>query len=140
MGKRSKQYALKRRESRRRAKRIARRKGEVDSMNEEDKMLNAQSSKHSFQEENTPSKDPDQARQSLEELRANYKRVRELLNMEQRRPRVFEKECLRCLRHRNEKVNAAKNKLRVLMFSGETFGSRYLLAAIAKHQRHRKLQ
>ena len=49
-------------------------------------MLNVQSSKDSFQEENTPSEDPDQAWQSLEELRANYKRVQELLNMEQRRP------------------------------------------------------
>ena len=60
--------------------------------------------------------------------------------MEKRRPRVFEKDCLRCLRRKNEKVNAAKNKLQVLMYSGETFGSRYLLATIAKHQRHGKLQ
>ena len=140
MGKRSKQYALRQRENRRRAKRIARRKEEVDSVNEEDKMLNVQSSKHSFQEENTPREDADETQLSLEELRAKYLRLRELLNMEQRRPRVFEKDCLRCLRRRNEKVNAAKNKLRVLMFSGETFGSRYLLAAIAKNQRHGKLQ
>ena len=42
-------------------------------MNEEDKMLNVQSSEHWFQEENTLSEDSDEARQSLEELRANYK-------------------------------------------------------------------
>ena len=48
-------------------------------------MLNVQSSKHSFQEENTLREDPDEA-QLLEELRAKYVRLRELLNMEQRRP------------------------------------------------------
>ena len=75
MGKRSKQYALRRRESQRRAKCIARRKEEVYSVHEEDKMLNAQSSKHSFQEEKTLREDPDEA-QSLEELRAKYVRLR----------------------------------------------------------------
>lgn len=75
MGKRSKQYALRQRESQRRAKCIARRKEEAYSVHEEDKMLNAQSSKHSFQEEKTLREDPDEA-QSLEELRAKYVRLR----------------------------------------------------------------
>ena len=51
-------------------------------------MLNVQSSKHSFQEENTPREDADETQLSLEELRAKYLRLQELLNMEQRRPRV----------------------------------------------------
>lgn len=37
------------------------------------------------------------SQQAAEKLKADYERLRKLLYMEQRRPRIFEKECCRCL-------------------------------------------
>lgn len=150
MGKRSKHYALRQRENRRRAKRIAassrKRLDICDTAVQEGKMLDqdAQSSqldcqvanKHSLREVEKLPENSHEAQQSPENRKAQeYKRIRQLLYMEQRRPRVFEKQCLRCLMQRNRKIEAINNTLQRAMFSGKTFGSRYLLAAIAKNRR-----
>ena len=74
------------------------------------------------------------SQRAIEPLKADYERLRKLLYMEQRRPRVFEKDCIKCLRRKNAKLAAATNTLRTMMFSGKTFGSRYLLAALKRNK------
>ena len=146
MGKRSKRYALRQRENRRRAKRIAARWRKHRDVNEsadhEGKMVDeeARSSQQDCQVESRQSLQEaeilaeNRQQQSLEEVTAQeYRQIRQLLYMEQRRPRVFEKQCVRCLRQRNRKIAAMNNTLRRAMFSGKTLGSRYLLAAMQKN-------
>lgn len=75
----------------------------------------------------TLSQDPE-----VQKIVADYERMRKLLRMEQQRPIIFEKNCLICERRKNRRAAVANQTLRHQMFSGETFGSRYLLAALDK--------
>ena len=74
--------------------------------------------------------------QASEQMKSDYERLRKLLYMEQRRPRIFEKDCTQCLR-RSAKLAAAMNTLHTMMFSGKSFGSRYLLAALKRDRNTR---
>lgn len=64
-------------------------------------------------------------------------RLRELLYVEQRlrKARVYYSECVPCQRKRQAVTGDAKQSLQGRMLSGETFGSRYLLAALAAKKR-----
>ena len=65
-------------------------------------------------------------------------RLHILLYEEQRRPRVFHSECIQCQRKREAKIVDAKQSLQYRMYSGESLGSRCLLAALAaKKKMHR---
>lgn len=70
--------------------------------------------------------------QEVQKIVADYERMRKLLRMEQQRPIIFEKNCLVCERRKNRRAAIASQTLRHQMFSGKTFGSRYLLAALDK--------
>ena len=58
-------------------------------------------------------------------------RLRTLLYEEQRKPRVFHTECVQCQKRREAKIMEAKQSLHYRMYSGESAGSRYFLAALA---------
>lgn len=64
------------------------------------------------------------------ELEANNQRLRKLLIMEQQRPHIFLKDCLKCQQRLNDRDSASNMNLRELMFSGNTIGSRNLLAEL----------
>lgn len=72
--------------------------------------------------------------QATEMIKSNYQRLRKLLYMEQGRSRIFE-ECYNCMRRRNNEIAKATNTLHAMMFSGKTFGSRYLITALKRKQR-----
>lgn len=57
--------------------------------------------------------------------------LRGRLYEEQQKPRVFHSECVQCQSKREAKIMDAKQSLHYMMYSGESFGSRYLLAALA---------
>lgn len=150
-GTKSKRYTSKKRANRRETKRRGRR--------EESKGIELpQSSEHSVQEEHGNKQESTQppgevrgeavvdrsydgqltsSQQATEKMKTDYQRLRELLYMEQRRPRIFEKECYRCMRRRNAELAKATNSMREMMFSGKTFGSRYLIAALKKNKMHK---
>lgn len=62
---------------------------------------------------------------------AECQRLRTLLYKEQRKPSVFHSECVQCQSRREARIRDAKQSLQYRMFSGESVGSRYLLAALA---------
>ena len=157
-GKRSKEYNLKKRRIRRQAKRRSRREGRKDSelpraskdslpvsqgyQQEEDThaLYEARTEDHNTDESEHNDEKPTSSRQttSMEMLKADNERLRRLLDMEQRRPRILEKECYECVRRRNTGIAAGRDSLHQMMFSGKTFGSRYLLAAINKNNQRRR--
>ena len=61
----------------------------------------------------------------------NCQRLRTLLYQEQCKPRVFHSECVQCKSKRQAKTIEARQSLYYRMYSGESAGSRYLLAALA---------
>jgi len=69
----------------------------------------------------------------LRELKANYDRVRQMLYEEQRKPRNIYLECATCMQRRSRKAELARQSLRARMFSGDSVGSRQLLAALRYH-------
>lgn len=69
----------------------------------------------------------------LKVLKANYDRVCQMLYEEQRKPRNIYLECARCMQRRRIKAELARQSLRARMFSGESLGSRQLLAALRCH-------
>lgn len=63
-------------------------------------------------------------------LQADHDRVCGMLYEEQRKPRKIYMECRRCLEERQLKAALAEQSLKARMFSGESYGSRQLLAAL----------
>ena len=61
----------------------------------------------------------------------NCQRLCTLLYQEQCKPRVFHSECVQCKSKRQAKTVKARQSLYYRMYSGESAGSRYLLAALA---------
>ena len=61
----------------------------------------------------------------------NCQLLRTLLYQEQCKPRVFHSECVQCKSKRQAKTIEARQSLYYRMYSGESAGSRYLLAALA---------
>lgn len=66
-------------------------------------------------------------------LKANYDRVRQMLYEEQRKPRNVYLECVTCVNRRSRKAELARQSLHARMFSGDSVGSRQLLAALRYH-------
>ena len=62
-------------------------------------------------------------------------RLRILLYEEQREPHVSHSECIQCQSKREAKIVDAKQSLQYRMYSGESVGSRYLLAALAANKK-----
>ena len=62
---------------------------------------------------------------------SNCQRLRTLLYQEQCKPSVFHSECVQCKSKRQAKTVKARQSLYYKMYSGESAGSRQLLAALA---------
>ena len=63
-------------------------------------------------------------------LKAECDRIREMLYEEQRKPKHIYLKCARCVQRRQLKAELARQSLHARMFSGESFGSRQLLASL----------
>lgn len=142
MGKKSSRYQARRKDTRRREKRRSRKQEILPDLEAE---VTADQAKHDLgivtntQEDSSAAcdvrgklKDTQEVKQNAEfnALIAECDRVREMLYEEQRKPRHIYQECARCMQRRQLKAELARQSLHARMFSGESFGSRQLLASL----------
>lgn len=75
----------------------------------------------------------DSGHNDYQTLRNDYQRLRQLLKL-----RLLRSHCIHCENKRQERILTAQQSLKQRMFSGETVGSRCLLAAIAARKKRKK--
>lgn len=138
MGKRSAAYRAKQTAKRRTRKRITRRK--INAVAKPSPQLANDQSERIVEEETefphgtpqdetgTREREETAPNRDLVSLRADYERLRNLLHVEQRKPRV----CIQCKRKKEDEKAKARRKFKERMFAGDTIGSRCLLAALKK--------
>ena len=139
MGKKSKSYTARRKDTRRRAKRHSRKQATspkheaTADRGEHELVTDAEGDSAS----GTCSKDTQEIeiKQSKEliALHADHDRVCQMLYEEQRKPRKIYLECARCVKQRRLKAELARQSLHSRMFSGESLASKQLLAALRYH-------
>lgn len=142
MGKKTKRYEANRKDARRKAKRKDRKQRasvgtsyckhtvtEEDDSHRSRGQLDSNSGGCDL-DSAVDEKERDADRKVLKAVKADCQRLREMLYYEQRLPKYIQVDCLECLRRRQ----VAHESLKTRMFSGTSFGSRYLLAALKNKQ------